>query len=100
MGTSPCIVLNVVGLIKDQDGVADVDIHGLADDRVYEVVVRTEHQLSLPCMSWSRSALLARRESLCRECTDKHSNAGRFFARIGPVLHGQRSFLFSMLRLL
>lgn len=40
------IVLYVVGLIKYEDCIADVYIHSFPDDRIYEVVVWTEYQLS------------------------------------------------------
>lgn len=48
-GVAPGVVLDIVGLVKNEDSLVDVHVHGLADDRVYQVVVGTEYQVRVSC---------------------------------------------------
>ena len=43
-------VFDVVSLVKDEDGVGDVDVHGGANHGVDDVVVWAEHKLCFACM--------------------------------------------------
>ncbi len=45
----PADVLNIVGFVKDQHGIPDLNRHGPSDDWIDEVVVGAEDQLGLSC---------------------------------------------------
>jgi len=73
LGKAPGVVLDVVGLVEDEDALLDVDVHGLADDGVNQVVVRAEHQVSLTFMShtqgygvWHKSSTIWESTRLCQ----------------------------------